>query len=54
VLDHLSRPDDVEARIRQRPLPLRIDHAQIIEQREATASPAQRLFCDVYADHAAP
>lgn len=52
VLDHLSRPNDVESRVRQRPLPFRLDQAQI-ESRPPAACPAQRLLRDVGAHHPA-
>lgn len=49
VLDHLPRPDRVEARISQRPLPIDVDEAQI-ELWVAFARPSQRLLCDVDPD----
>ena len=53
VLDHLPRPDDVEAHVLQRPRSLRRDAAHI-DPRIALARPAQRLLGDVDPDRHPP
>lgn len=53
VLDHLPRPDRVEARILQRPLRIDVDETQI-ELWMSFARPSQRLLRDVDADDGEP
>jgi len=50
VLDHLTRPHDVEARVRQRPGRFAV-HELELELGMALARAAKRLGCDVDAHH---